>query len=126
MVENIANDLGMRILKDLKKRYLNKNISFDNQKDKDEFYKAQIASDLAKSASTIRFLITVAPAESDGLSGRDLSIMANDLLIMMAKLNIFDTNKMETLFGLAEESNVLSFNELIDAASKVWLINSLL
>ena len=119
MVENIANDLGMRILKDLKKRYLNKNISFESQKDKDEFYKAQIASDLAKSASTIRFLITVAPAESDGLSGRDLSIMANDLLIMMAKLNIMESNKIETLFGFAEESNILSFNELIDAASKV-------
>ncbi len=119
MVENIANDIGMKILGDLKKQYLNKNLVFENQQEKDQFFKDQIASDLSKSATAIRLLITDAPAESDGLSGRDLSIISNDLLVMMVKLNILEANKIETLFGLAEKTNVLSLNDLVDTASKV-------
>ena len=119
MVENIANDLGMKILRDLKKRYVSKKLGFENQVDKDLFFRDQITSDLAKTVTTIRFLITVAPAESDGLSGRDLSIMSGDLLTMLSKISVMDPNKIETLFGLTEESTTLSFNELVDTASTV-------
>ena len=119
MVENIANDLGMKILKDLKKRYASKKLGFENQADKDLFFRDQITSDLAKTVTTIRFLITVAPAESDGLSGRDLSVMSGDLLTMLSKISVMDPHKIETLFALAEESTALSFNELVDTASTV-------
>ena len=119
MVENIANDLGMKILRDLKKRYVSKNLGFGNQVDKDLFFRDQITSDLAKTATTIRFLITVAPAESDGLSGRDLSIMSSDLLTMLSKISVMDPSKIETLFALAEDGTTLSFNELVDTASTV-------
>ena len=119
MVENIANDLGMKILRDLKKQYIGKSLGFENQIDKDIFFRSQITSDLAKSITTIRFLITVAPAESDGLSGRDLSIMSGDLLTMLSKISVMDPTKIETLFGLTEESTTLTFNELVDTASMV-------
>jgi hypothetical protein len=119
MVENIANDLGMKILRDLKKRYVSKKLGFENQVDKDLLFRDQITSDLAKTVTTIRFLITVAPAESDGLSGRDLSIMSGDLLTMLSKISVMDPKKIETLFGLTEESTTLTFNELVDAASTV-------
>jgi len=119
MVENIANDLGMKILRDLKKRYVSKKLGFENQVDKDLFFRDQITSDLAKTVTTIRFLITVAPAESDGLSGRDLSIMSGDLLTMLSKISVMNPKKIETLFGLTEESTTLTFNELVDAASTV-------
>jgi len=119
MVENIANDLGMKILKDLTKRYESKKLGFENQVDKDLFFRDQITSDLAKTVTTIRFLITVAPAESDGLSGRDLSIMSGDLLTMLSKISVMDPKKIETLFGLTEESTTLTFNELVDTASTV-------
>ena len=110
MVENIANDLGMKILRDLKKRYVSKKLGFENQVDKDLFFRDQITSDLAKTATTIRFLITVAPSESDGLSGRDLSVMSGDLLTMLSKISVMDPSKIETLFGLTEESTTLTFN----------------
>ena len=126
MVENIANDLGMKILRDLKKRYVSKKFGFENQADKDLFFRDQITSDLAKTVTTIRFLLTVAPAESDGLSGRDLSIMSGDLLTMLSKISVMDPKKIETLFGLAEESTTLSFNELVDTASMVWFKSLLL
>ena len=126
MVENIANDLGMKILRDLKKRYFSKKLGFENQGDKDLFFRDQITSDLAKTVTTIRFLITVAPAESDGLSGRDLSIMSGDLLTMLSKISVMDPKKIETLFGLTEESTTLTFNELVDTASTVWFKTSLL
>jgi hypothetical protein len=119
MVENIANDLGMKILRDLKKRYVSEKLGFENQSDKDIFFRSQITSDLAKSVTTIRFLITVAPAESDGLSGRDLSIMSGDLLTMLSKISVMDPKKIETLFGLTDESTTLTFNELVDTASTV-------
>jgi hypothetical protein len=119
MVENIANDLGMKILRDLKKQYMSKSLGFENQIDKDIFFRSQITSDLAKSVTTIRFLITVAPAESDGLSGRDLSIMSGDLLTMLLKISVIDPKKIETLFGLTDESTTLTFNELVDTASTV-------
>ena len=119
MVENIANDLGMKILKDLKKRYESKKLGFENQADKDLFFRDQITSDLAKTVTTIRFLITVAPAESDGLSGRDLSIMSGDLLNMLSKISVMDPKYIETLFALAEEGTSLSFSELVDTASTV-------
>jgi hypothetical protein len=119
MVENIANDLGMKILRDLKKRYVSKKLGFENQSDKDLFFRDQITSDIAKTVTTIRFLITVAPAESDGLSGRDLSIMSGDLLTMLSKISVMDPKKIETLFGLTEESTTLTFNELVDTASTV-------
>ena len=119
MVENIANDLGMKILRDLKKRYVSKKLGFENQADKDLFFRDQITSDLAKTVTTIRFLITVAPAESDGLSGRDLSIMSNDLLIMLSKISVMDPKKIYDLFVLAEENDVLTFNQLVDNASLV-------
>jgi len=119
MVENIANDLGIKILRDLKKRYVSKKLGFENQADKDLFFRDQITSDLAKTVTTIRFLITVAPAESDGLSGRDLSIMSGDLLTMLSKISVMDPKKIETLFGLTEESTTLTFNELVDTASTV-------
>jgi hypothetical protein len=119
MVENIANDLGMKILRDLKKRYVSKKLGFENQSDKDLFFRDQITSDLAKTVTTIRFLITVAPAESDGLSGRDLSIMSNDLLIMLSKISVMDPKKIYDLFVLAEENDVLTFNQLVDNASLV-------
>jgi hypothetical protein len=119
MVENIANDLGMKILRDLKKRYVSKKLGFENQVDKDLFFRDQITSDLAKTVTTIRFLITVAPAESDGLSGRDLSIMSGDLLTMLSKISVMDPKKIETLFGLTEETTALTFNELVDTASMI-------
>jgi hypothetical protein len=119
MVENIANDLGMKILRDLKKQYMSKSLGFENQIDKDIFFRSQIISDLAKSVTTIRYLITVAPAESDGLSGRDLSIMSGDLLTMLSKISVMDPKKIETLFGLAEENTTLTFSELVDTASMV-------
>jgi hypothetical protein len=74
---------------------------------------------LFKTSTTIRFLITVAPAESDGLSGRDLSIMSGDLLTMLSKISVMKPSKIETLFALAEEGVTLSFNELVDTASTV-------
>jgi hypothetical protein len=119
MVENIANDLGMKILKDLKKRYESKKLGFENQADKDLFFRDQITSDLAKMVTTIRFLITVAPAESDGLSGKDLSIMSGDLLTMLSKISEMDPSKISYLFILAEENDVLSFNQLVDNATLV-------
>jgi len=119
MVENIANDLGMKILKDLKRRYESKKLGFENQADKDLFFRDQITSDLAKTVTTIRFLITVAPAESDGLSGRDLSIMSGDLLTMLSKISVMDPSKISYLFILAEENDVLSFNQLVDNATLV-------
>ena len=119
MVENIANDLGMKILRDLKKQYMSKSLGFENQINKDIFFRSQITSDLAKTVTTIRFLITVAPVESDGLSGRDLSIMSGDLLTMLSKISVMDPIKIETLFGLTEESTTLTFNELVDTASMV-------
>ena len=119
MVENIANELGIKILRDYKKRYESGKLVFENQADKDLFFRDQITSDLAKTATTIRFLITVAPAESDGLSGRDLSIMSNDLLSMLSKISVMDPKKIFDLFVLAEENDVLTFNQLVDNASLV-------
>ena len=119
MVENIANELGIKILRDYKKRYVSKKLGFENQADKDLFFRDQITSDLFKTSTTIRFLITVAPAESDGLSGRDLSIMSNDLLSMLSKISVMDPKKIYDLLVLAEENDVLTFNQLVDNASLV-------
>ena len=82
MVENIANDLGMKILRDLKKQYLNNSLGFENQVDKDIFFRSQITSDLAKSVTTIRFLLTVAPAELYNL----------ELFVRLLKLGKVDTS----------------------------------
>ena len=111
--------MGIKILRDYKKRYESGKLGFENQADKDLFFRDQITSDLSKTATTIRFLITVAPAESDGLSGRDLSIMSNDLLSMLSKISVMDPKKIFDLFVLAEENDVLTFNQLVDNASLV-------
>jgi hypothetical protein len=38
---------------------------------------------------------------------------------MLSKISVMDSKKIETLFGLTEETTALTFNELVDTASTV-------
>ena len=75
MVENIADEIGIRILRNLQNSYNDSRIKFGSDVVKNEYFRDQIIFELNKSAFIMKQLMTLAPANSDGLSGKDLSIL---------------------------------------------------
>ena len=119
MVENIADEIGMRILRNLQNSYSDTRLKFDSENDKNTYFRDQIIYELNKSAFIMKQLMTLAPANSDGLSGRDLSIMSNDLIILASNVLLIDIECVETFIKLADKDTSLSFMELLSAATKV-------
>ena len=119
MVENIADEIGMRILRNQQNSYSDTRLKFDSENDKNTYFRDQIIYELNKSAFIMKQLMTLAPANSDGLSGRDLSIMSNDLIILASNVLLIDIKCVETFIKLADKDTSLSFMELLSAATKV-------
>jgi len=119
MVENIANKIAVRILTDMKNRYQNSTLNFDSLSQKNSHFKELVIMELTNSAITLKFLMTLSPANSEGLSGRDLSIMANDIVVLTSNLISFPESNLDTLFGLLDKNNSLTLLELLDTAKRV-------
>jgi len=119
MVENIADEIGIRILRNLQNSYSDTRLKFSSNDDKNTYFRDQIISELNKSAFIMKQLMTLAPANSDGLSGKDLSIMSNDLIVLASNVLLIDVNCVETFIKIADKNTALSFLELLGMASKV-------
>jgi len=119
MVENIADEIGIRILRNLQNSYNDSRIKFGSDVVKNEYFRDQIIFELNKSAFIMKQLMTLAPANSDGLSGKDLSIMSNDLIVLASNVLLIDVNCVETFIKIADKNTALSFLELLGMASKV-------
>jgi hypothetical protein len=119
MVENIADEIGIRILRNLQNSYNDSRIKFGSDVVKNEYFRDQIIFELNKSAFILKQLMTLAPANSDGLSGKDLSIMSNDLIVLASNVLLIDVNCVETFIKLADKNTAVSFLELLGMASKV-------
>ena len=64
-------------------------------------------------------LMTLAPANSDDLSGRDLSIMSNDLIVLASNVLSIELSKVETFIKLSEKNTAVSFLELLSTATNI-------
>ena len=119
MVDNIADEIGIRILRNLQNSYSDTRLKFDSENDKNTYFRDQIIYELNKSAFIMKQLMTLAPANSDGLSGRDLSIMSNDLINFASNVLLIEVNCVETFIKLADKNTAVSFLELLSMATKV-------
>ena len=119
MVENIADEIGMRILRNMQKAYCDTRLKFDSDDEKNAYFRDQIIYELNKSAFVMKQLMTLAPVDSDGLSGKDLSIMSNDLIVLASNVLLIEINCVETFIKLADKNTAVSFLDLIGMASKV-------
>ena len=119
MVENIADEIGIRILRNLQNKYSDRLFKFDSENAKNIYFRDLIISDLTKSALTMKQLMTIAPPNAVGLSSKDLAIMSNDLMILASNVLLIDLSKVETFIRLADKSTSVSFLELLSMASKV-------
>ena len=119
MVENIADEIGIRILRNLQNSYSDTRLKFSSNDDKNTYFRDQIIFELNQSAFIMKQLMTLAPANSDGLSGKDLSIMSNDLIVLASNVLLIDVNCVETFIKIADKNTALSFLELLGMASKV-------
>ena len=119
MVENIADEIGIRILRNLQNSYSDTRLKFSSNDDKNTYFRDQIIFELNQSAFIMKQLMTLAPANSDGLSGKDLSIMSNDLIVLASNVLLIDVNCVETFIKTADKNTALSFLELLGMASNV-------
>ena len=119
MVENIADEIGIRILRNLQNSYSDTRLKFSSNDDKNTYFRDQIIFELNQSAFIMKQLMTLAPANSDGLSGKDLSIMSNDLIVLASNVLLIDVNCVETFIKIADKNTAFSFLELLGMASKV-------
>ena len=119
MVENIADEIGIRILRNLQNSYSDPRLKFSSNDDKNTYFRDQIIFELNQSAFIMKQLMTLAPANSDGLSGKDLSIMSNDLIVLASNVLLIDVNCVETFIKIADKNTALSFLELLGMASNV-------
>ena len=119
MVENIADEIGIRILRNLQNSYSDTRLKFSSNDDKNTYFKDQIIYELNKSAFIMKQLMTLAPANSDGLSGKDLSIMSNDLIVLASNVLLIDVNCVEAFIKLADKNTAVSFLDLLGMATNV-------
>ena len=119
MVENIADEIGLRILRNLRKSYDDQRIKFNSIEVKNEHFRDQIIFELHNSALIMKQLMTLAPANSDDLSGRDLSIMSNDLIVLASNVLSIELSKVETFIKLSEKNTAVSFLELLSTATNI-------